>query len=143
MTLPLILLALATPAGSQAARPATAFAACLGAARAMPAKAQCYAVEQQRLKDDQKKLLDTLFARMKQPGPAGTDYPAAAETLAQSQAAWMTYQEADCQVVRHVSGRGNATGSADGTCVIDHYTARNAVLRDWGKNYLAPAGEGQ
>jgi uncharacterized protein YecT (DUF1311 family) len=141
MPLLLAALALASPvahgAPSKAVRPADAFGVCLKRSGSMLEEAQCYVTEQTRLEAEQKRLLDTLFARLKRPGPAGSDYPAAAAALAKAQAAWMTYQDTDCQIMDHVFGEGNAAGLAGGTCTMDHYTARNAVLRDLLSKYLA------
>jgi len=99
--------------------------------------AQCYATEQERLEAEQKALLNTLSARLKRPGPPATDYAAAAAALAQAQAAWTAYKDADCEIIDHVFGDGNAAGLAGATCTMDHYTTRNAVLRGLLKDFLA------
>lgn len=103
----------------------------------MLSDAQCYATEQERLEAEQKTLLNTLSARLKQPGPPATDYAAAAAALAKAQAAWAAYKDADCEIIDHVFGDGNAAGLAGGTCLIDHYRTRNAVLRAWLDEYLS------
>lgn len=97
----------------------------------------CYTRERERLTREQATLLERLSARLKQAGPPSTDYPAAAAALGKAQAAWTTYLGADCEIIDHVFGGGNALGFAGETCLIDHYRTRNAVLRDWLDAYLS------
>jgi uncharacterized protein YecT (DUF1311 family) len=136
--MPLIaaLLALAMP---QASSPTTAvFDRCLEERTAgMLHDLGCYTRERERLTAEQAMLLGRLSTRLKQPGPPSTDYAAAAAALAKAQAAWITYLGADCEIVDHVFGGGNARGFAGETCLIDHYRTRNAVLRDWLRDYLS------
>jgi uncharacterized protein YecT (DUF1311 family) len=132
-----LLLALASTAPPQTARPADEFGCCLKDSSSMLGDAQCYATEQERLEAAQKTLLNTLSARLKRPGPSATDYAAAAAALAKAQAAWTAYKDADCEIIDHVFGDGNAAGLAGATCTMDHYATRNAVLRGLLKDFLA------
>jgi len=137
-----VLLALAAPAASAApkakASDTAAFDACLKDRTAgMLHDIACYTRERERLTREQATLIERLSARLKQSGPSSTDYPAAAAALAKAQAAWRTYLGADCDIIDHVFGGGNALGFAGETCLIDHYRTRNAVLRDWLDTYLS------
>ncbi|WP_420138552.1 lysozyme inhibitor LprI family protein [Sphingomonas sp.] len=122
----LLALASATPEGSKAAG---SFDRCLKQASSMLEDAACYSTEQERLEKEQQLLLQGLAARLRRPGLAVTDYPPAIKLLARAQAAWTDYRDADCEVMDHVFGAGNAAGLAGATCVIDHDTNRNAELR--------------
>lgn len=117
------------------------FADCLTAAGSMLGDAQCYSAEQARLEGEQARLLWQLRERLRRPGSDGTDYPAALAALAQAQAAWSTYWTADCAIVDAVFRTGNAKGLAGATCIIDHYTTRNTVLRGLRDDYLAESSD--
>lgn len=131
MALPLSLfaLALASAAPPQRAGPGGQFGACLKQASGMLEDAACYSAEQERLEKEQQMLLQRNAARLRRPGLAVTDYSREMAVLAKAQSAWIDYRNADCEIVDHVFGAGNAAGLAGATCVIDHDTSRNAELR--------------
>jgi uncharacterized protein YecT (DUF1311 family) len=130
MPLSLLFLGLASAAAPPVADAAGQFRRCLKQASSMLEDAACYVAEQARLDNEQKALLGALVARLKPTRLAVTDYPPAVKGLAKAQAAWTAYRDADCEIMDHVFGDGNAEGLASATCMIDHYTARNAVLRN-------------
>lgn len=129
VALSLFALALASTAPSQKAEAGGQFGRCLKESGAMLEDAACYSAEQTRLEKEQQMLIQRNAARLRRPGLAVTEYPREMAVLAKAQSAWTDYRDADCRIMDHVFGAGNAAGLAGATCMIDHLTARNAELR--------------
>jgi hypothetical protein len=97
--------------------------------------ARCLVEHRTALTEAQSALLGQINAALAKSGPAGTDYTAAAATLAEAQTHWEVFVGPDCAVIDDVFGYGTAQGAAGETCVIDHYVSRNAQLKDLKAGY--------
>lgn len=100
--------------------------------------ARCLVEHRTALTEAQSALLGQINAALAKSGPAGTDYTAAAATLADAQKLWEAFVGADCAIIDDVFGYGTAQGLAGESCVIDHYASRNAQLKDLKTGYLTP-----
>lgn len=98
--------------------------------------ARCYVEERERLRDEQNRLLQQIYAQLAKPDRNGADYKATSIALRKAQAAWDAYVDADCAVIDPLFGIGTALGLAGETCTIDHYSARIALLRALQRDYL-------
>jgi uncharacterized protein YecT (DUF1311 family) len=99
--------------------------------------AECYVEYTNRLKREQAGIIRRIKSAFSQQGPAETDYPKALALLNQSQKKWLSFVTTDCAIVTEVFGGGNAIGFAEETCVIEHYRARNAQLKQIEADYLS------
>lgn len=137
----LLLLAGLTPQSASAqTKPAKDDAAwlkaCTDASSGTLDYARCLVEHRTALADAQVALLARINAALAKSAPDGTDYSAAADSLADAQRQWEAFVGSDCTVIDHVFGNGTAQGLAGETCVIDHYTQRNAQLRELKTGYL-------
>ncbi len=101
--------------------------------------ARCYVEERERLREEQNRLLQQIYAQLAKPDRNGADYKAASVALHKAQVAWDAYVGADCAVIDPLFGNGTALGLAGETCTIDHYSARIALLRALQRDYLNDA----
>ena len=100
--------------------------------------AHCLVEHRTALAETQSALLGQINAALAKGGPAGTDYTAAAATLADAQKHWKALVSADCDVIADVFGHGTAHALAGESCVVDHYVSRNAQLKELKDGYLTP-----
>ena len=145
----LILAAAGQPASGQTSRAAAQdsgqadpawLAQCMKENGSTLGMAKCMVDHRSALQEQQKALLTRIGGRLAGKGPEGTDYKAAAASLAEAQKHWEAFIGADCDIVGSVFGYGTAQGLAGEDCVINHYRARNEQLRELEANYLTPAG---
>lgn len=102
--------------------------------------AKCMVDHRMALQQQQQTLLKRIRGKLAGQGAEGTDYKAAAASLADAQKHWEAFIAADCDIVGSVFGNGTAFGLAGEDCTINHYRTRNDQLRALDENYLTPAG---
>ena len=110
---------------------------CLGEGGSGLSDAECHVEYTHRLKREQTGVINRIRNTLSRKGPTETDYPKALLLLNQSQKQWSSFVATDCAIVTEVFGGGNAVGFAEETCVIEHYTARNAQLKLLQADYLS------
>jgi uncharacterized protein YecT (DUF1311 family) len=99
--------------------------------------AECYVEYTNRLKREQFGVIRRIKTALSRQGPAETNYPKALTLLNQSQKKWLSFVTTDCAIVTEVFGGGNAVGFAEESCVIEHYKARNAMLKKLEADFLS------
>lgn len=110
---------------------------CLAGGNSDLSDAECYVEYTNRLKREQAGVIRRIKTALSKQGPAETDYPKALVLLNQSQKKWLSFITTDCAIPTEVFGGGNAVGFAEETCVIEHYRARNAQLKQLEANYFS------